>query len=202
MSWEDVSSHESEKLSPLLPPSPTTGMFKVKYHAQEQRDFQLHVDHTPVDLTLIMPHYRALRQPIGHKLSMDIRNRSAPTKLKVCRNLPLSKFHLEVFCDTSDVTIWIPSDFKGRIFHTGKATFSAGFVNKIMRNARINEPFAEPHPNEDDVFVHTKGHITFRMWDVGIRAPENAPKESLKRLFGCARRAPETAINWDFLIED
>ncbi|KAF5358094.1 hypothetical protein D9756_001972 [Leucocoprinus leucothites] len=202
MSWEDISSHGCEKSSSLLPLSPTTGTHKVKYHAHEDSDFVLHVDHTPVDLALIMPHYRALHQPIGHKLSMDIRNRSAPTKLKVCRNVPLTRFHLEVFCDTSDVTLWIPSDFKGRIFHTGKATFSAGFVNRIMRNARINEPFDDARPHEDDVFVYTRGHITFRMWDIQIRAPENAPKESLKRLFGCARRAPETAINWDFLIED
>ncbi|KXN91210.1 hypothetical protein AN958_02243, partial [Leucoagaricus sp. SymC.cos] len=185
-----------------LPPSPTTGTHKVKYHGHENRDFQLQVDHTPIDLTLIMPHYRALRQPIDHRMTIAIRNRSAPIKLKVCRNTPLSRFHLEVFSDTSDVTIWIPSDFRGRIFHTGKAAFSAGFVNRIMRNARFNEPFTEERLNEDDVFVHTKGHITFRMWDIQIRAPENAPKESLKRLFGCVRRSPETAINWDFLIED
>ena len=116
--------------------------------------------------------------------------------------MSLSRFHLEVFCDTSDVTIWIPSDFKGCIFHTGKATFSAGFVNRIMRNARMNGPFTEVWCNEDVVFVTTKGHITFRMWDTRVHAPENVLKESLKRLLGCARRVPETAVNWDFLIED
>jgi len=178
------------------------GTHKVKYHASEDHDFRLHVDHTPVDLTLIMPHYRALHQPVGHKMSMVIRNRSGPTKLKVCRNTPLSRFYLEVHSDTSDVTVWVPSDFKGRIFHTGKATFSAGFINRIMRNARINEPFAEDLPNEDNIFVHTQGHIMFRMWDIQACGPENVPKETLKRLFGCARRAPETSIDWDFLIED
>lgn len=69
-----------------------------------------------------------------------------------------------------------------------------------MRNARINEPFAEERSNEDDVFIHTRGHITFRMWDIQTCAPENVPKESFKRLFGCTRRTP--TMNWDFLIED
>lgn len=73
-----------------LPPSPTSGTHKVKYHAREDRDFQLHVDHLPIDLTLIIPHYRAHNQPVDHKLSMDIRTQSASTKLKVVR-LPSSK---------------------------------------------------------------------------------------------------------------
>jgi len=201
MSWERLSS-DCEKTTSLIPPSPTVGTYKVKYNADDDQDFQLDVDHAPVDLTLIMPHYRALHQPVGHKMSMVVRNRSGSTKLKVCRNMPLSRFYLEVYSDTSDVTIWVPSDFKGRIFHTGRATFSSGFINRIMRNARMNEPFAEERANEDDIFVHTKGHIAFRMWDNQACAPENVPKESLKRLFGCTRRAPETAINWDFLIED
>ncbi len=71
-----------------------------------------------------------------------------------------------------------------------------------MRNACINEPFAEESANEDDIFVHTKGHVTFRMWDIQACAPENVPKESIRRLFGCTRRAQETAVDWDFLIED
>jgi len=116
--------------------------------------------------------------------------------------MSLSRFDLEVLCDTSDVTIWIPSDFKGCIFYRGKATFSAGFTNRIMHNARINDPFTEDWQNEDVVFVQTGGHITFRMWDTRAHAPENTFKESLNRLFGCARRAPETAVSWDFLIED
>lgn len=59
------------------------GTYKVKYNAYDDQDFQLDVEHAPVDLTLIMPHYRALHQPVGHKMTMAIRNRSGSTKLKV-----------------------------------------------------------------------------------------------------------------------
>jgi len=54
----------------------------------------------------------------------------------------------------------------------------------------------------DEVIVHTNGSVTFRMWDVRTCAPENPRKEALKRMFGCSKRAPETAIDWDFLLED
>jgi len=46
--------------------------------------------------------------------------------------------------------------------------------------------------------------VTFRMWDVRTCAPEKPQKELLKRMFSSCRskKAPETAINWDFLLED
>jgi hypothetical protein len=114
----------------------------------------------------------------------------------------LSRFQLEVVSDSADVTIWIPSDFKGRIFYTGKAKFSSGFVNRIMQNACINDSFAGEYSDEDDVFVDTRGTVNFRMWDIHTGAPENSTKESLKRLFGCTRRTPAMDLNWDFLIDD
>jgi hypothetical protein len=40
------------------------------------------------------------------------------------------------------------------------------------------------------------------MWDVNACAPENTQKETLKRMFGCKHRAPETTIDWDFLLAD
>lgn len=72
----------------------------------------------------------------------------------------------------------------------------------MIQNARLNEPDYEEVYTEDDVVVSTRGRITFRMWDVQTRAPENTQKETLKRLFGCTRKAPETVIDWDFLLED
>lgn len=118
-----------------------------------------------------------------------------------------TKFYLEVLSLDGDITVWLPSDFKGLIHHPGKATYSAGFVNRILRNVRINEP--EPRDDnttqqstQDEVVVVTRGHITFRMWDVQKRGPENVHKESLKRIFGCARKTPETAIDWDCLLRD
>ncbi|EKM83101.1 hypothetical protein AGABI1DRAFT_111606 [Agaricus bisporus var. burnettii JB137-S8] len=202
MSYDELSSQGCEKTESLLPPTPTSGTYKVKYHADDAQDFVLDVDRTPVDLTLIMPHYRALNQPIDHKMSMFVVNRFGSTKLKVCRNTSLSRFQLEVVSSSADVTIWIPSDFKGRIFYTGKAKFSSGFINRVMQNAHINDAFARDYSDEDDVFVDTKGLVHFRMWDIHTGAPENSTRESLKRLFGCTRRPPAMDLDWDFLIED
>ena len=102
------------------------------------------------------------------------------------------------------MTVWLPSDFKGQIHHSGKATFSAGFINRILRNVRINEPQIHENDNEDIAAVVTRGHVTFRMWDVQTSSPESTHKESLRRLFGCSRKAPEheIAIDWDFLLKD
>lgn len=58
---------------------------------------------------------------------------------------------------------------------------------------------------EDEVVVHTLGQVTFRMWDIHRGEPEVRCREACKRVFGlgwCAKRAPEVAIDWDFLLED
>jgi len=183
----------------------------------------MHGVHQPLDLDLILPHYRARNQPIDHRMSMFVANDHQPIKLKVvrsnliceilshpnrypstkqCRNFPRSKFYLEVQAESSDVTIWLPSDFKGHIHHTGKPRFSAGFVNRILANVHLNESDVDEFCGEDDVVVVTRGRITFRMWDVQTCRPENPHKESLRRIFGCSRKAPETTIDWDFLLKD
>ena len=59
--------------------------------------------------------------------------------------------------------------------------------------------------DEDEVFVHTGGNVTFRMWDIHRGVPEDRCKEACKRLFGlgwCSKKSPEVAIDWDFLLED
>jgi len=123
-----------------------------------------------------------------------------------CRPFPRCKFALSVYAESSNVTVWLPSDFKGRISynHSGKATFSAGFVNKILQNVRLNEAVldGEDHSAEDDVVIVTRGKITFRMWDVQTCNPESTHKEALKRIFRYSRKAPETAIDWDCLLKD
>ncbi|KAH9484087.1 hypothetical protein JR316_0003567 [Psilocybe cubensis] len=199
-----ASSHStlSFEQSTLLDHVQTTGTHKVKYHGDSDWDFHVESAKSPLDLSLILPHYRARNQPVEHRMSMLVTNDSAPIKLKVCRNFLRSKFYLEVFAETSDVTIWLPSDFKGRIQASGKPTFSAGFVNRILRNVRINEQDDEEIYSEDEVYVVTQGRVSFRMWDVRTCSPENTHKESLKRMFSCARKAPETAIDWDFLLKD
>ncbi|RDB24089.1 hypothetical protein Hypma_008704 [Hypsizygus marmoreus] len=190
-------SYDKERL--LVPPC---GTHKVKYQPDEDWDFHADIPLLPIDLSLALPHYRARHQPVDHRMSMFIGSDTAPVKVKICRHQPRSKFYLEIQAGTSDVTVWLPSDFKGQIHHSGKAEFSAGFINRIMQNARLNEPDYEEFYTEDDVVVCTRGRITFRMWDIQTRAPENSQMEVLKRMFGCTRKAPETAIDWDFLLED
>ena len=54
-----------------------------------------------------------------------------------------TKFHLEVHSSTNaDITIWLPSDFKGHIhrsWHCKKVSFSAGFTNRVMQNACMTQ---------------------------------------------------------------
>ncbi|KAF9466268.1 hypothetical protein BDZ94DRAFT_1251551 [Collybia nuda] len=196
-----LSTSTCEKLSPLLHAS-TSGTHKVKYTPHEDWDFHLDIAHKPIDLSLALPHYRARYQPVDHRMSMFVGSESAPIRVKVCRYYPQSKFYLEVQGGSSDVTVWLPSDFRGQIHHSSKASFSAGFVNRIMQNVRLNDPEYNEIYSEDDVIVCTQGHITFRMWDIQTCAPEKPHKEAFRRMFGCTRRAPETAIDWDFLLDD
>ncbi|KAF9265797.1 hypothetical protein L218DRAFT_986004 [Marasmius fiardii PR-910] len=194
-----TSSYDHEKL-PLTVPS--TGSHKVKYRGDSNWDFFLDATRRhQVDLSLILPHYRARYQPIDHRMNMFVGCDDAPVKLKVCRNVPSSRFLLEIRSTKSDVTVWLPSDFKGRIQHSGKASFSAGFVNRVMQNVRFNGGVYEEGRNEDRVVIETRGHITFRMWDVATGSPECFQKETFKRFFGCSKKAPETTIDWDFLLD-
>jgi hypothetical protein len=112
-----------------------------------------------------------------------------------------------VYAETSDVTVWLPSDFHGQIRFdpSCKTVFSAGFANKILQNVRMNEPVGDQEETyvEDDVVIATRGRITFRMWDVQSGRPENTHKETLKRLFrGSSRKGPEMGIDWDCLLKD
>lgn len=99
------------------------------------------------------------------------------------------------------MTLWLPSDFRGNIHHSGKAAFSPGFVNRIMRNVQFNEEVYD-NVEGDEVIVATQGRVEFRMWDIHTGAPESVGKETWKRMFGCGKKAPETTIDWDFLLED
>ncbi|KAJ6606426.1 hypothetical protein DFH09DRAFT_966654 [Mycena vulgaris] len=199
MSFSDHSMISYEKQGLIHAPS---GSHKVRYQADEDWDFHLDIAHKPVDLSLVLPHYRARNQPIEHRMGMFVGNESYPMKIKVCRSYCRAKFDLEVRASTSDITIWLPSDFKGHIRCPKATTFSAGFVNRIMGNVRLNESQDAPADDEDEVVVSTQGHVMFRMWDIQTSAPENPQKETFRRLFCCTRKAPETAHDWDFLLEN
>lgn len=87
------------------------------------------------------------------------------------------------------MTVWLPSDFKGRIHHSGRATYSAGFINRILKNVLLNRDQDEDVV-DDHVVVYTRGTISFRMWDAVTCKPENLQKETIKRIFGCGRKKP------------
>lgn len=58
---------------------------------------------------------------------------------------------------------------------------------------------------EDEVIIHTAGHVSFRMWDIHRGEPEARCKETCKRMFSlgwCMKRSPEVTIDWDFLLDD
>ncbi|KAJ3999239.1 hypothetical protein F5050DRAFT_1739100 [Lentinula boryana] len=178
------------------------GSHKVTYQANSTWDCYVDVAQRPIDMDLILPHYRPRQQPINHRLNMFVGTEAGLVKLKVCRSFSRCKFYLEVQASMSDVTLWLPSDFKGRIQYSGRAKFSSGFVNRVMQNVHFTGDDDTDATDEDCVVVVTNGNIMFRMWDVQTCAPENPQKETLKRMFSCSKKAPETTIDWDFLLED
>ncbi|KAJ3868650.1 hypothetical protein EV359DRAFT_60443 [Lentinula novae-zelandiae] len=178
------------------------GPHKVTYQAKSDWDYYVDVTQRPINMDLILPHYRPQHQPTDHRLNMFVGTEAGPVKLKLCRSFARCKFYLEVQASMSDVTLWLPSDFKGRIQYSGKAKFSSGFINRVMQNVYFSGDDDTDATNEDCLVVVTNGNIMFRMWDVQTCAPENTQKETLKRMFGCSKKAPETSIDWDFLLED
>ncbi|KZP32548.1 hypothetical protein FIBSPDRAFT_848371, partial [Athelia psychrophila] len=133
-------------------------------------------------------------------MAMLLASDAAPIKAKICRQILRTNFYLEVQGGVSDVTLWLPSDFKGHIHHSGKAAFSPGFCNRIMQNVQFNTEVYDGTPC-DEVAVVTQGRVEFRMWDVSTGAPESVGKETWKRMFGCGRRTPEITIDWDYLLD-
>lgn len=79
---------ESSPSWPTACPAPN-GVHKVKYHPGHSWDFALDTAQVPVDVTLVLPHYRARNQPLGHRLALFVGNDSG-VKVKLVR-LPLSK---------------------------------------------------------------------------------------------------------------
>ncbi|KAG1790878.1 uncharacterized protein HD556DRAFT_666591 [Suillus plorans] len=199
-----------------------SGTHKIHYNALSDYDFMLKTS-KPIDISLALPHYRARNQPVDHRLAMFISTETSPIKLKVvsvtsslaapclnifsqsqCRAIPRCKFFLDIRTTASNVTVWLPSDFRGHIRCSGTPSFSAGFVNRMIANVRVNEAMSmDDNWDGDEVWVDTCGLVTFRMWDVHTNAPESQPKETLKRIFGSSsKKLPQRNFNWDFLLED
>lgn len=74
-----------------MEPEPT-GSQRVRFHGAGPHyswDYALETAHRPVDVALVLPHYRARNQPVDHRLSMLISSTAAqPVKVKVVSYLP------------------------------------------------------------------------------------------------------------------
>jgi len=198
-----------------------TGTHKVHYQPHQQWDFIADADERPIDVSLVLPHYRARNQPTGHRMSMYIHS-AAEIKSTICRQSSRTPFFVSVHSSgTAPVTLYLPSDFSGKICLSSsvpKITLSAGFTNKIfprVRFARISnlqhrkvDEYGEN--GSDEVEIHAPGHITLRMWDVVEGAPESLAREAWRKM--CRRattskslraeQQAQQAIDWDFLLDD
>jgi len=67
----------------------------VKYQGESDWDFHVDGGRSAVDMSLILPHYRARHQPVDHRMSMFVANDNEPIKLKVVRRTSSSNFTLE-----------------------------------------------------------------------------------------------------------
>ena len=86
-----------------------------------------------------------------------------------------TKFKLEVHsASTSDITIWLPSDFKGHIHRSSackKVAFSAGFTNRIMRNVCLTQ-------SRRPSVVSMSDHTAYRFSEIYVsdgRSPAASP---------------------------
>ncbi|KIY66047.1 hypothetical protein CYLTODRAFT_423772 [Cylindrobasidium torrendii FP15055 ss-10] len=208
--YDSSSSDDSLLISETSPSWPAAcpapnGIHKVKYHPGHAWDFALDTAQAPVDVTLVLPHYRARNQPLGHRLALFVGNDSG-VKVKLARINPQTKFTLDIQGASSDVTVWIPSDYCGAIALATNArpVLSAGFSNKVLPNVRFQRASThavDTDSPDDHIEVTTAGRVTFRMWDVRTGSPESAQRETLKRVFGRGSHKPTTDA-WDFLLED
>ena len=128
-------------------------------------------------------------------------------------------FYLQVAStSSSDVTVWLPSDFDGTISLQSKPgsgdrprlSVSPGFSNHILKNAKFcldgkqsgGESGADSTDGFDLVDITASGVVHLKMWDVQTSAPEVKSKETLAKFFGLTKKKPTNYLNWDFLLED
>lgn len=59
------------------------GTRKVKYTPSAEWDLAVETRQRSIDLTLVLPHYRARNQPIDHRMAMLLASDAAPIKAKI-----------------------------------------------------------------------------------------------------------------------
>ncbi|KAF9653849.1 hypothetical protein BDM02DRAFT_3106970 [Thelephora ganbajun] len=174
-----------------------------------------------VDVSLVLPQHRACTQPLDYRMNMHVANEEGNIKVKVCRPMISHRcaFYLQVAsASSSDVTVWLPSDFDGAIYlqskpgsgHRPRLSISPGFSNRILENAKLyldgqkpgNGNGADSTDGFDLVDITTSGTVHLKMWDVWTSAPEVKSRETFVKLFGLTKKKPMNHNNWDFLLED
>ncbi|KAI5119093.1 hypothetical protein M0805_004864 [Coniferiporia weirii] len=195
---------------------PLVGTHKVSYRPGKEWDFKGCTENAPIDLSLAMPPHRPRLQPENHRTGMFLSSETGPIRVKVCRHALNRSFHLAISGGaSSDVVVWVPSNFAGFITCAGAhASFSAAFVERVLPNAHVNRTVPRAWAG-DQIEIATGGLVVFRVWDVFARAPE--PESTQKRAGDVWRRVFKIAAsersarsralststwNWDFLIED
>jgi len=130
-----------------------------------------------------------------------------------------SAFYLQVAsASSSDVTVWLPSDFDGTIYlqsrpgsgHRPRLSMSPGFSNHILKNTRLyldgqrsgSGGGAGAADGFDLVDITASGTVHLKMWDVRTSAPEVKSRETFAKLFGLTKKKPTNHHNWDFLLDD
>lgn len=81
--------YESSSSSTICTPTSASGSGarKIHFNPHSDWDFIAATDSEPVDLDLLLPHYRAVNQPLTHRLSMYVHSRHGEVKTKVVRQL-------------------------------------------------------------------------------------------------------------------
>jgi hypothetical protein len=92
-----------------------TGTHKVSYHPLDDWDFELDTTHQHIDLSLVLPHYRARCQPVDHRMSMFLGSKTGTIKAKVVRGSSRTTFCPDVLTPipSSADTYHVP-DFTSR----------------------------------------------------------------------------------------
>jgi hypothetical protein len=117
-----------------------------------------------------------------------------------CRHCLNRPFNLQILGTTSDVTVYVPSNFQGFISYantSSPSTFqttttttttksstsnppsirsSPTFTDLVLPNAHVNMPVPRTWQG-DQITVATGGRITFRVWDVFEKRAEVVGRE-------------------------
>jgi len=154
---------------------------------------------------------------------MAVRAADDDLQITVTRVAQHVAFRLQVDARSSDIAVWLPSDFHGAVFCNGKVTGSPAFYRHVLPNIRFNETFVIHEQGEvplgrDFVSIQTSGNVMFRVWDVRTGKAERTTTSAVQggcdvlyvfrkvgEVFGCIGNKHERYYNekdWDWLVDN